>query len=130
MGIYEGFKEVVLLAKKIDNIELYQKILDLQAETQKLAAELLEKERAIREQNQEIQNLNESLRLKAKLVRHNDCYFEIAPSGKPVGAPYCSHCFETKHVAVHVHQDPVLRQTCVCPSCKTHIQWQRRMEDI
>ena len=128
MGLYEGFKDVVSIAQKIDNLDLYRKILDLQAEAQKFGAELLEKDRQLHEKTLELQRLKEFLEIKKKMTRHGSAHYEIDSDGKPFGDPHCSHCFEAKHIAVHINQDPTMRQSSLCPSCKSRVAWQRPIE--
>ena len=88
---------------------------------------LVEVQDTIRLKDEEIASLNEALKIKKSLVRHNDSYYETDENGNPVDAPYCSHCLETKNVAVHINQHPVNRRTSVCPSCKSIVSWQRRL---
>jgi hypothetical protein len=44
MGLIENVKDVVSLVQKMDNIDLYRKILDLQADALRLTTELLSKD--------------------------------------------------------------------------------------
>lgn len=46
-NIYEGFKDVIGLAKEYDKIDLYEKIVDLQARVNDIQQESIEKEKTI-----------------------------------------------------------------------------------
>lgn len=116
MGIYESIKEIVTLVKKIDNLELYRRILDLQAEVQQFTTEQAKKEARIAE-------LEESLQFKERLVRDGQDYFEMDENGAATGYAYCSHCWEVDHVAVHIREDPIESQWSVCPRCKNSFNW-------
>jgi len=65
----------------------------------------------------EIEHLREKLRFKEKLVRVGEAYFEIDNSGKATGDPYCSNCWETKAMAVHLQAATTHASKTVCPSC-------------
>lgn len=77
------------------------------------------------EKESEITSLKASLELRKKLIRYGDSYYETTEEGEPVGDPYCSHCFETKGLAVHISQTVDRRQSA-CPACKSTYLWQRR----
>ncbi|MHC4912995.1 MAG: hypothetical protein ACYTE5_08330 [Planctomycetota bacterium] len=107
MGIVETAKEAVKLAKKIDNIKLNRKILDLQAE----AIELTEQNR---EKDELIQKLKESLSLKGKF--HNE---------KVIDGPFCAQCFDADHQKYRLL--PTAKQGLghgwvQCPRCKVPFQ--------
>ncbi len=61
MGVLDTAKEAVQLVQKIDNIELYQQILDLQSD----AIKVVEENSKLREQ---IKSLEEALKIKDTLV--------------------------------------------------------------
>jgi len=98
-------------------------LVDALAETKLSLAEIQE---ALATKDAEIKRLMDALKLKAQLVRHNDAYYEKDGDGRPVGAPYCSACLETRHQAVHIHQNPAERRQSICPACKSVFHWQRR----
>ena len=80
MGLIEDVKDTVKLVQKIDNMELYRKILDLQAE----AMELMEK---LREKDEKIAQLEN---IGTVEIRDNFAYKLI--DGHLLG-PYCTRCF-------------------------------------
>lgn len=52
MGFYDAFKDAINLAQKADNIELYRKLLDLNAQ----ALNLQEENMRLRQENAELKN--------------------------------------------------------------------------
>lgn len=74
----------------------------------------------------EIKRLTEALKLKDEVVRHGDAYYSKSEAGSPVGAPFCSFCFESKHQLMHINQNPKDRSQSICPSCRSVFPWQRR----
>ena len=125
MSIIDNIKDIVGLVQKIDDLELYRRILDLQAEVQQLAGELSKKEDIIRQKEDRIRELEENLEFKKRLMWDNGDYFEMDDNGAATGRPYCSHCWEVDHVPVHVHQNPIQRQMSACPRCKNIFTWRR-----
>lgn len=105
MGAAQSIKEVVDVVQKLDNMDLYRKVLDLQAEILAATSALQEKENQIKE-------LEEQLRIKGRLARDRGVYWDQDEKGKPAGDPYCSYCWETARLAVHLIDRS-------CPHCKT-----------
>lgn len=96
MGILDTLKETVSLMQKIDNVDLYRRMLELQ--TQVMA--LFEENRSLKEQ----------LATRAQLTFKKNAYW-MNDDG-----PFCSRCWDTEGKLVRLH----LRQECIphCPSCK------------
>src|SRR6267143_399855 len=109
-----------------DRADLKLKIAELVDALGDTKLSLAEVQETLRAKDAEIKRLTEALKLKAQLVRHNDAYYQTDPSGHPVGDPNCSPCSETRHQAVHIHQNPTERRQSVCPACKSVFHWQRR----
>jgi hypothetical protein len=78
----------------------------------------VEIQQVIQEKDDRIAELKNALELKAKLARKDDAYYELNEDGNPSGAPYCSHCWEVNHRAIHLNLNfpPITRS---CPACKT-----------
>lgn len=55
MGFYEAAKDALTIARKADNIELVQKIMDIQSEA-------LEMQHNLQEKNEEVMKLKETIR--------------------------------------------------------------------
>lgn len=64
MGFYDAFKDVVKLAQKADNLELYRQLLDLSAQ----ALDLQEENIKLKE---EIYNLSKEKEVERHIVRHD-----------------------------------------------------------
>lgn len=68
MRMIEDIKEAVKLVQKIDNIELYKKLLDLQAEALKFSEQLKNKD-------QRIEELEKALRISGNLKLKDSAYY-------------------------------------------------------
>jgi hypothetical protein len=77
----------------------------------------------VHKKDQEIAKLKDALKLKSNLVRKKGAYFETDENGQARGDPYCSHCWETEHIAVHIHQNPELHRIMECPHCKSEFRY-------
>lgn len=71
----------------------------------------------LQEKNKKITELENAFEIKSKLIRHEEAYYEVDDNGAPIGDPYCSHCWEVNHKAVHLHYG-LLRRHRICPACK------------
>ena len=92
--------------------QLISTIVDTKFHAAGVAGVVQEKERRITE-------LEQSLELKARLVRFQDAYYETDSAGERTGAPYCSRCWEVDHMGVHLTRAPLVHNW-VCPQCKSH----------
>ena len=86
MGVLENVKEVTGLIQKIDNIELYRKILDLQAEV----FNLVDENRKLKQDSDE---LREKQRIKETLFFDKSVYVIQKADGKEEG-PFCPSCWD------------------------------------
>lgn len=110
MGIIENAKDAVKLVQQIDNIELYRKILDLQAE----AIELTER---LKQKDEIISQLKDALDLKGKLVCKDSAYYITDENGKITDGPFCTKCFDVDHLKCRLVPDNKEPQV-ICPNCK------------
>lgn len=95
MSILENLKEAVTLVQRIDNIELYRKILDLQAEVLALVQENTE--------------LKQKARITEELAFRNNSYW------REDKGPFCSRCWDADGKLVRlVVRGPYHPQ---CPNC-------------
>lgn len=90
MGIVENIKDAADLAKKVGDIELYRKIVELEGE-------VIELTREKRQGEHKIEELEQKLSLRSKMTRKTPFYFQEGDSD-----PFCPRCFEKDHVAVHL----------------------------
>ena len=105
MRIMENIREVVDVVQKLDNADLYRRVLDLQAEILSLTSTLQERENRITD-------LESHLNPGGQLVRDREVYWDQDDRGKPTGDPYCSYCWESARLAIHLIERS-------CPHCKT-----------
>jgi hypothetical protein len=113
MGILDNIKDVVGTIQKIDNIELYRKILDLQAETITVVGENAD----LRAQ---LDTLREQLSIKQRLRFEHNAYWD-GDSLESSEGPFCSKCWDSdrKLVRMHTCDNPQWSQ---CPICKKSLQ--------
>ena len=99
MGILDTAKEAVQLVQKIDNIELYRQILDLQSEALKLVEENGVLKSRIRE-------LEEKFVIKQQLLHRENAYWISVEDGTPRDVrdgPFCVHCWDKDQKLVRLH---------------------------
>ena len=109
MGFYDAFKDVLNVAQKADNIELYRQLLDLSAQALDLQAENAK----LKEESSE---LKKKKIIDERIVRHRDPYITLKDEKPELF--YCSHCYDGEHVLVQLHCD-YEEGSCFCPHCKT-----------
>jgi len=97
MGVLETAKDVVQIVQKIDNIELYKQILELQSEAIKIVEENL----ALRDQ---VRELEDKLRIKDKLTYELGCYWIATSDGRE--GPFCTHCWDRDNKLVRLTPTP------------------------
>jgi len=113
MGIIDEVKSIAKIARQIDNIELYQQILDLQGQIM----ELVEENSKLKG---EIASLKEKLSVKEKIIFHDDSYWLPKNDGTEDG-PFCSNCWDTRAQLVRMLfcGDPKYSE---CPNCQNPIE--------
>lgn len=119
MRFIDNLKEAIKIVQKLDNIELYQKILDLQADGLNISSELIEKDKKINDLENEIKDYKEKLRFKKKLVFKRSLYYEQDEKGDLINPPYCPKCWEAEQKPIHIIVDPSTKRS-VCPNCKNN----------
>lgn len=108
MSIISDAKDVVSLIKKLDDQELYQKILDLQSQILELSSEIIE----LKNRNTE---LTEKLNIKENMNWQPPFYFKQGDS-----MPYCQLCFDSENQTIHLvysHQSAQRDYVWNCPKC-------------
>lgn len=103
MSLYELAKDAVTLARQADNIELTQKILDLQSH----ALEMQEENRRLRER---VGELEAAARTDQGLESRDNAYW------RGEKGPFCTACWDTRSQLVRLHESGSGR--LACPSCK------------
>lgn len=102
MGIIENVKETVGLIQKIDNLDLYRRILNLQAEVMQLVEENTE--------------LKRSLNLQQDLVFEKNAYWKRSQDSQKEG-PFCPQCWDSSRLLMRSLDKG--DRIYICPKCNT-----------
>jgi hypothetical protein len=105
-------KDLAKLAQKLDNIEIIQRVLDVQGELLRVQEEL----QALRTENEELKSAE---RIDQDLVLRDNAYWhESAPESRK--GPFCARCWpvDRKLVPVVVRSDGFK----TCPNCEATFQ--------
>lgn len=113
MSILDDIKSVTKTIQQIDNIELYQKILGLQADIMGL----IEENNLLKNENN---SLKEKLRVKGSLKFEQNRYWIENSDGTKDG-PFCSKCWDVDNKLVRLtfygHSEYL-----ECANCKRYIK--------
>lgn len=117
-NIYDGFKDVIGLAKEYDKLDLYEKIVDLQAKVNEIQQKSIEKDKIINKKNIIISDLKKDLEFNEELVydKKSNCYYSTNENNEPIGQPYCARCWEKDNIAIHLITN-VNNKYKNCPEC-------------
>lgn len=107
MGVLDTIKDVATLVQKADNIELNQKILELQSQIMNL----LNENHTLRGQ---VRDLSERVELQDSLTFKDNMYWRTLDEG--VDGPFCSKCWDTDRKLVRLQT--LGNQAQYCPACK------------
>ena len=111
MGLYEGIKDVAKVVQQADNLELYQRLLDLSAQALDMQAEITR----LKNENAELQKKKD---IEAQIIRHAQPYITIA--GDENDIKYCGTCWDSEQKliqmkTVHYYDD---YPSLTCNKCK------------
>ncbi|MGH7514762.1 MAG: hypothetical protein ACREOQ_17790 [Gemmatimonadales bacterium] len=112
MGIVETVKDVATLVQKADNIELYQKILELQGQIMSL----LEESHGLKA---ELRDYRDRLRFEGGLEFRDNMYWHRQAEGEADG-PFCSTCWDTEAKAVRLQR--MKDKSLWCPKCQKTVR--------
>ena len=118
MSLLEDLKSVVGTIQKIDNIELYRQILDLQNEVLQVVTE-----------NTELKSRVAKLIEEADLQRSLRFEFNTYWSGETLetsDGPFCSKCWDADHKLVRLHLVTPNPNYSRCPVCDKSLRVPRR----
>ena len=110
MSIVDNAKEIASLVKKIGDVELYRKIVELEGE-------IIELTRTNRELEDNLSNLSRSQDIIETLKF--DSPFYISENGDEL---YCARCIESEQIAIHLADTGnknLRRSIWECPQCKS-----------
>jgi hypothetical protein len=102
----------------LEKAEMKLKVAELISSLADARIQAAEVQEIIQEKDKLISELEKAFELKKQLIRSKEGYYEIGDDGKPTGDPYCSFCWENKHITIHLHTDLMNHKTCA--NCKTH----------
>jgi len=104
-------KLVATAVKEYDKIELKLQAVELVNQVQELAMENMEL-------RQQVQTLNDRLKLRAELYSQGNRYFRNKPEGTPDG-PFCTRCFDVDGLLVLMHLTERMSgpDSYECPNC-------------
>ena len=95
MGFYDAFKNVLNIAQKADNIELYRQLLDLNAQAQDLQAENAK----LKEENAQLKKNKTD---EERIIRHKQPYLTLTADDQQL--KYCSVCWDTSRKLVQMKE--------------------------
>ena len=105
MSIITDTKEIVDLVKKLGEVELYRKIVNLEEEIYQLSREN-------RDCRERVDELETALAFQGELTFRAPMYYAIGDD-----VPYCPNCWEGDDRAIHMILWP--SGDYHCPQCKT-----------
>lgn len=108
MGFYDVFKDILNVAQKADNVELYRQLLDLSAQVLEMQAEITR----LKEENSDLKRQND---IEDDIEYHIDPFITRKSDQKPI--KYCAACWVDKKKLVPL-QD-IYYDRYDCPLCKT-----------
>jgi regulator of replication initiation timing len=116
MSILENAKDVAKAVHEINNLDLYQRVLNLHSDI----IELVEENNRLRDENK---SLSEKIRLKGGMRFNAPFYYQEADK-----TPYCPACWELKKEGLHVvfQWEEGGETHWECPSCKNGYSIKRR----
>lgn len=107
MGLYDAFKEVLSVAQKADNVDLYKQLLDLSAQALELQAENARLK-------EELSNLNKKKDIESRIIRHQESYLSFQDDD--LNLCYCTKCWDVDEKLVQLQCDPETGGFS-CPQC-------------
>ncbi|MBR3083833.1 MAG: hypothetical protein IKH03_04600 [Oscillospiraceae bacterium] len=116
MSFYDAFKDVLNLAQKADNLELYRQLLDLNSQALNLQTENARL-------NEENAQLKKNKNVEDRIVRHKQPYLTLSDDDLKI--KYCSVCWDTSRKLVQMKEkvDGATygsRISFYCHNCKNH----------
>lgn len=95
MGLYDGIKDVAKIVQKADNIELYQKLIDL-------SAQALDMQNTINLLAEENKKLKERDDISNKIIRHSKTYITLKEDKNDI--KYCSYCWDSDNKLIQMNE--------------------------
>jgi hypothetical protein len=111
MGIVDTVKELTSLAQKVQNIELFKKLVSFQSDISALQEENYNLKETVR-------NIREKIKLKGKIVYEKPFYW-IKEDDKKDG-PYCQKCYDSNDKRIHLQDEG--NDTWRCLNCQSYFR--------
>ncbi|HAN10104.1 MAG TPA: hypothetical protein DCP90_05785 [Clostridiales bacterium] len=115
MGLIGDIKDAASIVQKADNIELYQKILDIQASALELQEENINLKNKVRELEKR-KNIEDSLEFR------ENAYYKKLEDNKEDG-PFCSACWDKDKRLTRMHSindGTVVKFACSVCNCRVY----------
>lgn len=110
MSILDDIKSVIGIIQKVDNIDLYQKILDIQRQ----ALNLVDENRKVEEEKS---SLEKQLDISDRLVfSTSESAYMLRTNELPDG-PFCTRCYDVDKKIVRLHHG-LVEDVLECPHCE------------
>ena len=119
MGVIDTLKDVMSIAQKVDNIDLYRKLLDLNIQALDMQSEIAN----LKEENAKLKRKQD---LSASIKRHKEAF--ITMEGEEPMLRYCSHCWDADEKLVQLLCDEDTG-SFECPHCKVQGVYDKAKND-
>lgn len=110
MSLYDALKDVIGIAQKSDNIELYRQLLDLGSQALEMQAEIA----TLREENTELKRIREK---ENEIQYHLDAYVTKTTDTIPI--KYCAACWVDRKKLVPLQNFG--KTNYKCPLCQSRV---------
>jgi len=119
MGLSEKITEIAKNLQKVDNMILYQQLIDLSTQALELQSE-----------NAKLQNENADLKKELEIADDIERYSEIFVTRKSDSNKimYCAHCWDAEHKLIQLQCYD--SGNFKCPHCKTHGAYDREASNL
>jgi hypothetical protein len=111
MGLIDTVKETLQLVDRVQNVDLYKRLVDLQREAMEFTEQL-------RSKDETIVQLRQALELKGKLTCKGSVYFIADEKGDFIDGPFCTTCFDVEHLKCRVVAYGKYNHVVQCLKCK------------
>ena len=101
----------------LDKSELRVRIVGLSDSLIEAKMSLMQLQKHIEQRDHRIQELEDAMTFKEKLVRKGELYFANT-DGTIEDDPYCPHCWEKDHFAIHLTMPQPMVAVYRCSECK------------
>ncbi len=118
MSIVGDIKDVAILMQKAGNIELHEKILNIQA----TALDMQEEIRQLKEENTELKKVKD---LEENIERHQDYYITLKDDCAKI--KYCAVCWGLSQKLIQIYAQDARPQCPVCNSEKRIVRHRMKM---